>query len=172
MTARPNSFRAGTRTTGRLRADWSGVARSNAHCSSGVAHELETTFRAYLDLCARRPEYRVCGHGRRLGGAPVRMGAEPQRTGAMGAGGCRRVAGRLRGIRAQDRVGAAAAKTYRSATQGTMTMWTAIQILIDIVFALGLILLAAAHISGRTTSAELDVLREVVEHDLEDSRRD
>lgn len=49
-------------------------------------------------------------------------------------------------------------------------MWIAIQVLIDIVFALGLILLAAAHISGRTTSAELDVLREIVEHDLDKIR--
>lgn len=49
-------------------------------------------------------------------------------------------------------------------------MWIAIQVLIDIVFALGLILLAAAHIAGRTTSAELDVLREVVEHDLDKIR--
>lgn len=49
-------------------------------------------------------------------------------------------------------------------------MWIAIQVLIDIVFALGLILLAAAHIAGRTTGAELDVLRDIVEHDLDKIR--
>lgn len=46
-------------------------------------------------------------------------------------------------------------------------MWIAIQVLIDVAFALGLILLAAAHISGRTTSAELEVFREVVEYELD-----
>ena len=49
-------------------------------------------------------------------------------------------------------------------------MWTAAQILIDVVFALGLIILAAAHLSGRTTSSEIDVLREVVDHELDKIR--
>jgi hypothetical protein len=46
-------------------------------------------------------------------------------------------------------------------------MWIAAQILIDIVFALGLIVLAAAHIAGRNVGDELDVVRDAFERDLE-----
>ena len=46
-------------------------------------------------------------------------------------------------------------------------MWLAAQILIDVVFALGLIVLAAAHIAGRTTGAELEVLRQTVDYELD-----
>ena len=49
-------------------------------------------------------------------------------------------------------------------------MWTAIQILIDVVFALGLITLAAAHFSGRTTGAELDVVRETLGYEIDKLR--
>lgn len=45
-------------------------------------------------------------------------------------------------------------------------MFWFVQIVVDVVFAWGLIVLAAAHISGRTTGAELDVFREAVEHEL------
>lgn len=45
-------------------------------------------------------------------------------------------------------------------------MFTVLQVLIDVVFALGLIVLAAAHIAGRSTSAELDVLRDAVDHEI------
>lgn len=46
-------------------------------------------------------------------------------------------------------------------------MWTLVQILIDVVFAASLIVLAAAHISGRTTSAELDVIRKTFGHEID-----
>lgn len=49
-------------------------------------------------------------------------------------------------------------------------MWTVAQILIDVTFALGMIVLACAHLAGRTTGAEIDVLREVVEHELDKIR--
>lgn len=45
-------------------------------------------------------------------------------------------------------------------------MWTFAQILIDVVFAIGLLVLASAHIAGRSTSDELDVFRDIVEHEL------
>lgn len=40
------------------------------------------------------------------------------------------------------------------------------QILVDVVFAVGILILAAAHLAGRTTGAEIDVLRETVDHEL------
>lgn len=46
-------------------------------------------------------------------------------------------------------------------------MWTAVQVLIDIAFALWLILVTAAHFAGRTTSAELEVVRETLEYEIE-----
>jgi len=49
-------------------------------------------------------------------------------------------------------------------------MWLAAQILIDVVFALGLIVLAAAHIAGRTTGAELDVVRETLGYEIDKLR--
>jgi hypothetical protein len=42
-----------------------------------------------------------------------------------------------------------------------------VQVVIDVIFACGLIVLAAAHIAGRTTSAELDVLRQTVDYEFD-----
>ena len=49
-------------------------------------------------------------------------------------------------------------------------MRIAAQILIDVLFGLGLLVLAAAHISGRTTGAELDVIRDSLGHDIDELR--
>lgn len=49
-------------------------------------------------------------------------------------------------------------------------MWIFTQILIDIIFALGLIVLAAAHIAGRSIEAEFDVFREFVDGELDKLR--
>lgn len=49
-------------------------------------------------------------------------------------------------------------------------MWIAAQILIDVVFALGLIVLAAAHFAGRTTGAELDVVRKTLGYEIDKLR--
>jgi len=45
-----------------------------------------------------------------------------------------------------------------------------IQTAIDVVFFLGLIVLAAAHFSGRTTGAELDVVRETLGYEIDKLR--
>lgn len=44
-------------------------------------------------------------------------------------------------------------------------MWIAAQILIDIVFAVGLIVLAATFLAHRTTSEELEEIRDYVEQE-------
>ncbi|HET9817695.1 MAG TPA: hypothetical protein VFP92_00835 [Rhodanobacteraceae bacterium] len=46
-------------------------------------------------------------------------------------------------------------------------MWITAQILIDIVFGLGILILAAAHLAGRNVGDELDVVRDAFERDLE-----
>lgn len=42
-----------------------------------------------------------------------------------------------------------------------------IQFIVDVLFAVGLLALAAAHFSGRDVGTELDVFRDVTERDIE-----